>query len=449
MMRKIFTALSQLHRGVLICGGFAAFMLFGALLLMLPISQTGTKEVSFLDALFMSVSIVSVTGMSMFDLKTDFTIFGQLVVLFLMQVGGLGIMTMMAMVGISRGRKIRLQERLLIRDSFNLQTPSGMVMLVRKIILMTLSIEFCAGTILAAYFFTQNGWIGIYQGYWHAVSAFTNCGMDIMGNDVGFAGMAANPLVSTVVCISMFLGGVGFIALDDLLRHHSWSALTLNSKFILVMEMILIPLGVIVYFLLEGNNPATLGHLSTAEKWQSAFFMSISSRMAGFTLFDIHAMNNATGLIIMLFMFIGAAPVSTAGGIRTTTIGLLLLSLWSWIRGRKDVVIFHKRVDPECLVKASNVFTLAMVLTFLTAMMVFLLEPASHFDFEDALFEAVSAFSTVGFSMGLTTEWNIPCKIVIMIAMFIGRIGVMTLAVTFAGRPKSQIKYPKENIVIG
>lgn len=135
-----------------------------------------------------------------------------------MQVGGLGIMTMMAMVGISRGRKIRLQEReLLIRDSFNLQTPSGMVMLVRKIILMTLSIEFCAGTILAAYFFTQNGWIGIYQGYWHAVSAFTNCGMDIMGNDVGFAGMAANPLVSTVVCISMFLGGVGFIALDDLL----------------------------------------------------------------------------------------------------------------------------------------------------------------------------------------------------------------------------------------
>ena len=210
-------------------------MLFGALLLMLPISQTGTKEVSFLDALFMSVSIVSVTGMSMFDLKTDFTIFGQLVVLFLMQVGGLGIMTMMAMVGISRGRKIRLQERLLIRDSFNLQTPSGMVMLVRMIILMTLSIEFCAGSILAAYFFTQNGWIGIYQGYWHAVSAFTNCGMDIMGNDVGFAGMAANPLVSTVVCISMFLGGVGFIALDDLLRHHSWSALALNSNFLLGM----------------------------------------------------------------------------------------------------------------------------------------------------------------------------------------------------------------------
>ena len=149
MFRYIVSALSQLHRGVLICGGFALFMVFGALLLMLPFSTTGNAEVSFVDALFMSVSVVSVTGMSMFDVRTDFTIFGQLVILFLMQVGGLGIMTIMAMVGISTGRKIRLQERLLIRDSFNLQTPSGMVMLVRKIIFMTLLVEFISGTLLA------------------------------------------------------------------------------------------------------------------------------------------------------------------------------------------------------------------------------------------------------------------------------------------------------------
>ena len=153
MFRYIVSALSQLHRGVLICGGFALFMAFGALLLMLPFSTTGNAEVSFVDALFMSVSVVSVTGMSMFDVRTDFTIFGQLVILFLMQVGGLGIMTIMAMVGISTGRKIRLQERLLIRDSFNLQTPSGMVMLVRKIIFMTLLVEFISGTLLAVYFF--------------------------------------------------------------------------------------------------------------------------------------------------------------------------------------------------------------------------------------------------------------------------------------------------------
>ncbi len=448
MMKNIIAALNRLHRGVLICGGFALFMLFGALLLMLPISQTGTKAVSFVDALFMSVSIVSVTGMSMFDLKTDFTLFGQLVILFLMQVGGLGIMTMMAMVSISAGRKIRLQERLLISDSFNLQTPSGMVMLVKKIVFLTLSIELIAGTILAVYLSIDHGWSGIYQGYWHAVSAFTNCGMDIMGSDVGFAGMSANPLVGTVISITMFLGGIGFIVLDDVLRNRSWARLALNTKFILVMEAILIPVGFVVFFLLEGDNPATLGHLTTTEKWQSAFFMSISSRLAGFALFDIHSMMSVTVLIVMAYMFIGAAPVSTGGGIRTTTIGLLILSLWAWIRGHRNVVLFHKQVAPECLVKASNVFTLAILLTFLTALLVFLLEP-THFNFEDALFEAVSAFSTVGFSMGLTNEWNTSCKLVLMAAMFIGRIGVMTLAITFAGHHHSQIKYPKENIVVG
>lgn len=448
MMKRLLQAVNHLHRGVLICGGFALFMLMGALLLMLPIAQTGTVKVSFIDALFMSVSIVSVTGMSMFDLQNDFTLFGQLVILFLMQVGGLGIMTIMAMVSISTGRKIRLQERLLIRDSFNLQTPSGMVMLVKKIIFMTLVVEFIAGTLLAGYFFQKYGWEGIYFGYWHAISAFTNCGMDIMGADVGFVGMAADSFVSTIIVVTMFLGGVGFVALDDVLSCRKWSRLSLNSKFIFTMEGILIPLGVVVFYLLEGNNPETMGQMSMVEKWQTAFFMSVSSRLSGFTLFDVHAMMSATVLMVMAFMFIGAAPVSTGGGIRTTTIGLLLLSLWTWVRGRKQVVIFHKQVKAECLVKASNVFTLAIVLTFLTALLIFLLEP-SHFNFEDALFESVSAFSTVGFSMGLTSEWNIPCKIVLMVAMFIGRIGVMTLAVAFATSSDKPISYPKENIIIG
>lgn len=448
MFRYIVSALSQLHRGVLICGGFALFMVFGALLLMLPFSTTGNAEVSFVDALFMSVSVVSVTGMSMFDVRTDFTIFGQLVILFLMQVGGLGIMTIMAMVGISKGRKIRLQERLLIRDSFNLQTPSGMVMLVRKIIFMTLLVEFISGTLLAVYFYFKFGPMGIYLGYWHAVSAFTNCGLDIMGANAGFAKMAADPFVSTVIVVTMFLGGVGFMAADDFLRHRSWSGLSLNSKLIFLMEAILIPLGPIIFYNLEGNNPETLGGLSTMEKWQSAVLISVSSRLGGFAVFDIHSMLDQTVLLVMMFMFIGAAPVSTGGGIRTTTIGLLFLSLYAWIRGKKDVVIFHKHVDPDCLVKASNVFTLEVVITFITAFLVFVFEPMS-FDFEDVMFEAVSAFSTVGFSMGLTGEWNTPCKIVLMIAMYIGRIGVMTLAITFASHHSRQLKYPKENIIVG
>lgn len=222
----------------------------------------------------------------------------------------------------------------------------------------------------------------------------------------------------------------------------------MNSKLIFLMEAILIPLGTIIFYNLEGNNPETLGGLSTMEKWQSAVLMSVSSRLGGFAVFDIHSMLDQTVLLVMMFMFIGAAPVSTGGGIRTTTIGLLFLSLYAWIRGKKDVVIFHKHVDPDCLVKASNVFTLAVVITFITAFLVFVFEPMS-FDFEEVMFEAVSAFSTVGFSMGLTGEWNTPCKIVLMIAMYIGRIGVMTLAITFASHHSRQLKYPKENIIVG
>lgn len=448
MLTRVVSILNDLHRGVLICGGFALLMLIGALLLMLPVSQTGAHSVDFVDALFMSVSTVSVTGMSMFDLKSDFTIFGQMVILLLMQIGGLGVMTMMSWFSISTGRKIRLQERLLIRDSFNLQTPSGMVMLVKKIIFMTLIIEFVSGTLLAVYFYKDYGLEGIYLGYWHAVSAFMNCGMDIMGQDVGFSKMAADSFVSTVIVITMFLGGVGFMAIDDAVKSKSWSKLSVNTKFILVMEMILIVMGILVFFFLEGNNPDTLGNLTLAEKWQSALFMSVSTRLAGFVVFDIHSMMSATVLLVMLFMFVGAAPVSTGGGVRTTTLGLMILSLYFWIRGKSKVIIFHRQIEPKCIDKASNVFTLAMLLTFITAFLIFLFEP-TNFDFEDALFESVSAFSTVGFSMGLTGAWNVPCKIVLMVAMFIGRIGVMTLAITFAARHNRQLNFPKENIIIG
>jgi trk system potassium uptake protein TrkH len=448
MSREIIHFLNKLHRGVLICGGFALFMLLGALLLMLPFAQSGTRSISFIDALFMSVSIVSVTGMSMFDLGRDFSLAGQLIILFLMQVGGLGIMTIMAMVSISTGRKIRLQERLLIRDSFNLQSPSGMVMLVKKIILWTFTVELISGVLLSVYFCFKFGLKGIYFGLWYAVSSFTTCGLDLIGENIGFPGMAADSFVSTVIVVTMFLGGVGFLALDDVIRHRKWSKLSFNTKFVFTLEFILILSGVIVFYLLEGDNPATLGRLGTLEKWQSAFFMSLSSRLAGFAVFDIHSMMNPTVLMVMMFMFIGGAPVSTGGGIRTTTMGLLILSMFAWIRGRREVVIFHKQIDPGCLVKASNVFTLAMILTFFTAFLIFLLEPAD-FNFENALFESVSAFSTVGFSMGLTGEWNTSCKIVLIIAMYIGRIGVMTLAIAFAGHHNRLMKYPKENVVIG
>lgn len=246
MIQSLLFVFGRFQRGMLILCGFAAFMLLGALLLMLPAAQTGNREIGFIDALFTSVSAVSVTGMSLINMKEDLTLFGQILMLFMIQVGGLGIMTIMAIMGISAGRRIRLQERLLIRDSFNLQTPSGMVLLVRKIIAMTFFIEFISGTLLSIHFWQEMGFMGIYYGYWHAVSAFCNCGLDLFGNG-GFSPFARDPFVCAVVIVTMVLGGIGFVVIDDVLKKRSWARLSLNSKMVLSAELFFTVFGAIVF----------------------------------------------------------------------------------------------------------------------------------------------------------------------------------------------------------
>lgn len=448
MVQKLGNALGKLHRGFLIVGAFALFILAGAILLMLPVSQTGRAEVSFIDALFLSVSAVSVTGMGMFNLALDFSIFGQMVILVLMQVGGLGIMTVMALVGISTGRKIRLQERLLIRDSFNLQTPSGTVYLVRRIVFMTLTVEYISGVLLSAYFCMDYGLKGIYMGFWQAVSCFTTAGFSLMQDDASFRALAADPYASTVMILTTLAGAVGFVTISDMAASRRWSRLSLTSKLVLFMEGILVPLALLGFYLLEKDNPATLGGMDTVSQLQSSFFMAVSSRSAGVPGFDLTVLHDSTRLFMMMLMFIGTAPVSTGGGIRTTTLAILFLSVYHWVKGHKEVVVFHKRIDPVNVRKASNVFMVWGVFSFLTIFCVFLFEP-KPFAFADVLFESISAFTTVGYSMGLTELLNVPCKLVLMAAMFVGRIGIMTLALSLADRSARRISYPSENVLIG
>lgn len=447
MIQSLLFVFGRFQRGVLILSGFAVFMVIGALLLMLPAAQTGTREIGFIDALFTSVSAVSVTGMSLINMREDLTLFGQLLMLFMIQVGGLGIMTIMAIMGISTGRRIRLQERLLIRDSFNLQTPSGMVLLVRKIIAMTFFVEFVSGTLLAIHFYREMGPAGIYYGYWHAVSAFCNCGLDLFGTG-GFSPFARDPFVCAVVIVTMLLGGIGFVVIDDVLRKRSWSHLSLNSKLVLTAELFFTLFGAVVFFIMDRNNPRTMGDMNVFMEVLNSLFMSISSRLAGFTTFDIVDVSISTQLIVMLLMFTGSAPVSTGGGVRTTTVMIIFLSVLSWIRGKQDVVVFHKRISERSISKAFHIFTLSFALTFLTIFLLLLFDTRG-FRLEEVLFEGVSAFSTVGFSVGLTDQWNDFCKIILIFAMFIGRIGVMTLVLAFAERHQGQVRYPTENVVIG
>lgn len=446
-MKWMLTLIGGMHRAVLILLFFAFFMLAGALLLLLPISQTGARDIGFLDALFTSVSAVSTTGMMLISPRDDLSLFGQLVLLVMMQVGGLGIMTMMAVAVIFSGRRIRLQERLLISDSFNLQTPSGMVMLVKKIVCMTLVIEFIAGTLLAFHFARVFGPVGIYYGYWHAVSAFANCGLDLFG-EFGFKPFSRDPFVCAVVCVTMLLGGLGFVVIDDVLRKRTWKRLALNTKLVLTAEGGFTVAGAVIFFLMDRNNPQTLGDLGFGMEILNSLFMSISSRMAGFSTFSITDVSLSTQLVVMFLMFVGAAPVSTGGGVRSSTMLIILLSLAGWIRGRKDVVIFRKRIEDELISKAFHLVTLSFVLTFLTAFLLISFDTRG-FRLEEILFESFSAFSTVGFSVGLTAHWNEMCKIVLILAMFIGRIGVMTLVLTFMERQQGRIRYPSEKVIVG
>lgn len=447
-MTKLFSLL-LLHvpRGLLILVGFALFMLAGAFLLMLPAAQTGVREISFVDALFTSVSAVSVTGMSLINMQTDLTLTGQLIMLFMIQVGGLGIMTIMALMGISTGRRLRLQERLLISDSFNMQTPSGMVLLVRKIVWMTFFIEFIAGTLLAVRFYQEIGWIGVYYGYWHAVSAFCNAGLDLFGGG-SFSPFAQDPFVCIVVVVTMILGGIGFVVIDDVARNRGWKRLSLNSKMVITAETAFTIFGAVVFYAMDRDNPMTMGEMNPGMEVLNSLFMSVSSRTAGFTTFDIADVAISTQLFVMFLMFTGSAPVSTGGGVRTTTMMILFLSVLSWIRGREDVVIFHKKIAESYIIKSFHIFTLSFFLTFLTAFLLLIFD-THHLELESVLFESVSAFSTVGFSVGLTGEWNDICKMILIMAMFIGRIGVMTLVITFADRQQGRIKYPTEKVIIG
>lgn len=262
----------QLYRSIQIVLGFMLLMLTGALLLMLPAAQTGESEIHFMDALFTSVSAVSVTGMSMIDIQSDLSWIGQLIIICLVQTGALGIMTIAGILGITRGRRIGLQQRLMIQESFNMQTPSGMVALVQKIAWFTLCIEFLSGTVMAVNLYFTYGFKGIYLGYWEAVSSFCNSGFDLMGNSSSMTPFTEHPLVHASVLVTMVLGGMGFIVLDDLWKKRSWRRLTVHSKIVLTAGLFLTAAGTVLFYLLERQNPATLGGFDIQDQWMISFF---------------------------------------------------------------------------------------------------------------------------------------------------------------------------------
>ncbi|MEK5061632.1 MULTISPECIES: TrkH family potassium uptake protein [unclassified Paenibacillus] len=429
--------------------GFAGIILMGTLLLMLPVSSVNGVSVGFIDALFTATSATCVTGLVILDTGYDFSVFGQVVIMFLIQIGGLGFMTMATLIAIVFRRRISLRERLILQEAFNQSSIEGIVKLVRKVLFYSLTIE-AVGAVLFALRWSFDMSIGkaVYFGVFHAISLFNNAGFDIFGEYRSLTLYVDDPFINIIAMVLIVSGGLGFVVLSDVLelRKRKKRILSLHSKVVLSITGFLIVFGAIVIFILEFSNAKTLVGLDAGGKVLASFFQSVTSRTAGANSLDIAGLRQATQFFIILLMFIGASPGSTGGGIKTTTFAILVGAVLSMVRGRDDVVIFRYRLAQERIIKA---LTITMISLLLVVGVTMILSTTEDARFLMILFETTSAFATVGLSMGLTPELTTIGKLLICLTMFAGRLGPITLAYALNRKSKELYRHPEGKIIIG
>lgn len=431
--------------------GFAGLILGGALLLMMPMASSTGQRLSFVDAVFTATSAVCVTGLIVVDTGTYFSLFGQLVIVSLIQIGGLGIMAMSTLMAILIGKRINLRQRLVMQEALNQLTVSGVVRLTQYIIKVTLLIEFIGGTILAIRWYQDLGLKGVYFGYWHAVSSFCNAGFDLFGSITGkfssATGYVDDIVVNLVVSLLIILGGIGFTVIADVWANRQFSRFSLHTKVVLVTTLALIVFGAIVIFLLEYDNPGTLANLTWQGKFLASYFQSVTTRTAGWNTVDMAQLTDATLFFMVILMFIGASPASTGGGIKTTTASIIGAAVWALIRGRNDAELFERRIPYSIIYKAFSVMLISAVLVIFVTMMLSITESQP---FLKLLFEATSAFGTVGLSTGITPALTTSGKFWLILTMFAGRVGPVTLALALALKTrKGHLQYPEGKIIIG
>ncbi|MGM0396243.1 MAG: TrkH family potassium uptake protein [Bacillota bacterium] len=426
--------------------GFLGLIAIGAILLNLPVASADGNRIGLLDALFTSASAVCVTGLIVVNTAEHWSIFGKIVILFLIQAGGLGIMTMATIVALITGKRISLKERLIIKEQMNQQTLTGMVRLTLYVILLTFSIE-AVGAILLSFKFIPE--YGITKGVWfsifHSISAFCNAGFDITGNS--FMSYSDSPLTILTLSILIIIGGTGFAVVLDIVKNRRWRRLGVHTKLVITMSVALLLLGMIFLFILEYSNPMTIGEMSFWDKISAAFFTSVVPRTAGFNSIDTGALRESSVFLIIILMFIGGSPGSTAGGVKTATMGVVLMATISIIRGEKDVEMYEKRVSSETVFKSLAIVTVGMVIIILIS---FLLTITESGTFLNLLFEATSAFGTVGLSRGVTSELTDLGKLIIIGTMYAGRVGPLTMAFAFGYNKKhKRYRYSEGHISVG
>ncbi len=429
--------------------GFAGLILLGALFLTLPAATMNGQGLNFLDALFTATSAVCVTGLVVVDTGTYFTTFGQVVILLLIQVGGLGFMTFATLFAIILGRKITLKERLLLQEALNQVSLEGIVRLAKYVIQISFVIEFLGALILTVRWSMDMGWgQAVYFGVFHAVSAFNNAGFDLFGNFSSLTRYQGDVITNLTVMFLIITGGIGFAVLSDVYVNKG-RKFTLHSRAVLMVSGVLVLLGALFIFVLEYTNPHTLGSLDPVAKVLASFFQSVTPRTAGFNTLNLPDLRDTTILMIIVLMFIGASPGSTGGGIKTTTFLAIILSVSSTFKGYCHVTLGERTLPKDIIQKALAMTFLAMMLVLTVTALLTVTEEA---DFLTLLFEATSAFGTVGLSLGITPHLSSLGRLAIIFTMFCGRVGPLTLVFALAQKRTlvmNQIKYPEERIIIG
>lgn len=430
--------------------GFAIIILIGTMLLALPFASQDGKSVGFVNALFTATSATCVTGLVVVNTATHWTIFGKIVIIVLIQIGGLGVMTMTAMISFFIGKRISLKTRVLIMEERNMDELQGVIRLTKNILLYTFIVELFGALLFSLVFIKDYGVAtGIGFSIFHAISSFCNAGFDLIGNSM--INYVDNPIITLAICGLIVIGGMGYYVFWDIYVSKKFKMLTLHTKLALIITGTLLVFGTVLFFVLEYNNPDTMGNLDLSGKINASIFQAVNPRTAGYNSVPLEKLRMATVAITVSLMFIGGSPASTAGGIKTTTLGVLIISFYNLFKGKRDFEVFGRRILSETTIRAAAILLISLSLVMIVSIILAVTEEATGFDYLDILYETVSAFGTVGLSRGLTPFLSTTGKIILSSLMLIGRVGPMTVAYAFLKQNKfiGNYTYPEGKIIIG
>ena len=446
--------------------GMMVVILIGGILLKLPISNQEGKSIKFIDSLFVSTSAVCVTGLTTVVPNEQFSFFGQIVLMLLIEIGGLGLMSFIALILMLMGKKINLSERMIIKESLNQNNMKGLIKLIQRIFLYTITFQTIGAVLLATRFIPIYGFkTGIFYSIFHSISSFCNAGFDVIGNN-SLVPFQYDAIVNITVMGLIIVGGLGFTVWYDILKSvrnfiktksrvsRIWKELTIHTKIVLISTIFLLISGMFMTFMLEKNNIQVMGNDTFAQKILKSSFYSTTLRTAGYTTVNVDSLSATTKFISMLYMFIGGSPASTAGGIKNVTFSIIILMVLSFIQGKDKTIVFKRKIPFKTIKRAVAIVTISICIVVAAIVLLTVTEKGTpQIEFMDISYEVFSAFGTVGLTVGITNLLSTLGKIIIMVLMFAGRLGPITLSFAlfskYNKKQKSYIKYPKCDLLVG